>query len=58
MSETSPVVSFNIRGRAFGLGWLIALVVFILCIVFFATGKGGVNQTWLIAALALAFLLG
>ena len=59
MPETSPVVSFNIRGRAVGLGWVITLVVFIACIVLLVTGKGGAyDDTGLIAALALAYLLG
>lgn len=40
------------------LGFILALLVLILCVVFWAIGKGSTIEMGMIAALALAYLIG
>lgn len=40
------------------LGFILALLVLILCVVFWAIGKGASIELGMIAALALAYIVG
>lgn len=40
------------------LGFILALLVLILCVVFWALGKGASVESAMIAALALAYIIG
>lgn len=51
-------IGFTIRGQEVGLGWIIALLVLVICVVLWAISRGHSIELGLIAALALAYLLG
>ena len=52
-------IGFTVHGHAIGIGWIIALLVLIACFVLFLVGgTSTLMLLGLIAALALAYLLG
>ena len=52
------MATFVVRGQTVSVGWIIALLVLIACFVLWLIGKGNSMELGLIAALALAYLLG
>lgn len=54
-------MNLTVRGHSIGIGWLIALIVFIFCVLdvtnVWTTGPEHVDA-WLIGLLSLAFLVG
>jgi hypothetical protein len=52
-------IGFTVHGHAVGIGWIIALLVLICCLVLWLVGGATTPiLIGLIAALALAYLLG
>lgn len=53
------MATFTIQGHTLGIGWILALLVLIACFVMWlAGGASTLMLLGLIAALALAYLLG
>lgn len=51
------VLNFDVHGRPVSLGWLVALVVLVICIVLMVV-HGPTIDVGLIAALAAAYVIG
>ena len=52
------MATLTVKNHTVGIGWILAFIVLVLCVVFWAIGKGTSIEMGLIAALALAYLLG
>ena len=54
-----PIVNFNVKGQAVSLGWVIALLVLVACMVVWLAGAiTPALLLGMIAAIALAYVIG